>query len=145
MPAPTVLRSATTTFVTPRCDRAQAAAAPSMPPPTITTSAVLIALGSSRKRSSLLPRNPFGTGQRDTRHRRSFDRDGDQVLGLEMAHMGLSAGSRDGLGLHREHPQVVGQPPAAFDGVEPGCQLGILCADTRGVGAVLEVVEETRS
>src|SRR6478752_7897543 len=119
IPEPTVLRSATTTFVTPRCDSAQAAAVPSMPPPTITTSAfsgarfssrerssahsslrasahrrtllfaraLIGALFSSRERSSA--RNPVGAGKRDAGHRRRLDRDGDEVLGFEVAHVRL--------------------------------------------------------
>src|SRR5215212_2435115 len=55
IPDATVLRSTTTTSVTPRWLSAQAVAAPSMPPPTMMTSAVIIrALCSSRKRSSVL-------------------------------------------------------------------------------------------
>ena len=106
-----------------------------MPPPTITTSAV---------RHWRMPGNPFGARQRNAGHRGRLDRDGDQVLGFEMAHVGLAAGARDRLRLHRQHPQVVGQPAAAFDGIEPRRQFGILRADAGGIGAVLEVVEEAR-
>ena len=63
--------------------------------------------------------------------------------GSRWQHVGLAAGARDGLRLHRQHPQIVGQPAAALDRVEPRGQLGVLGADARGVGAVLEVVEET--
>ena len=58
--------------------------------------------------------------------------------------MGLAARPGDGLRLHRQHPQVVGQPAAALDRVEPRRQLRVLGADPRGIAAVLEVVEETR-
>mgnify|MGYP003694574319 CR=1 FL=1 len=58
IPDATVLRSATTTSVTPRWLSAHAAAAPSMPPPTMTTSGRwligALIVRSSRKRSSVL-------------------------------------------------------------------------------------------
>ena len=124
MPEATVLRSATTTSVTPRWLSAQAAAAPSMPPPTMTTSAVSL-IGA--------PGIQFGARQRHPRHRRRLDGDRDEVLGLEMQHVRLAAGPGDGLGLHRQHPQVVGQPAAALDRVEPRGELGVLRADARRV------------
>ena len=128
IPEATVLRSATTTSVTPRWVSAQAAAAPSMPPPTMTTSAVSAWL-TARFPSG----NPVGAGQRHPGHRRRLDGDRDEVLGFEVAHVRLAAGARDGLGLHGQHPQVVGQPPAALDRVEPRGQFGILRADARRV------------
>src|SRR3979490_2977567 len=92
IPDATVLRSTTTTSVIPRWLSAHAAAAPSMPPPTMTTSAALIgALCSSPKRSSA--RNPVRSGQRHPRHRRRLDGHGDEVLGLQVQHMGLAAGA----------------------------------------------------
>ena len=135
MPDATVLRSATTTSVTPRWLSAHAAAVPSMPPPTMTTSAVSLITGP--------PGNPVGARQRHPSHRCRFDGHRDEVFGLEMQHVRLAAGARDGLGLHRQHPQVVGEPAAALDGVEPRRQLGVLRADPCRVGAILEVVVET--
>ena len=95
-----------------------------MPPPTMTTSAVSLTARSG---------NPVGARQRHPRHRRRLDGDRDEVLGFEVRHVGLAAGARDGLGLHGQHPQVVGQPPAALDRVEPRGQLRILRADARRV------------
>src|SRR6478609_11073353 len=143
IPDATVLRSATTTSVTPRWLSAHAAAAPSMPPPTMTTSAVVIvgAFCSLRKRSSA--RNPVRSGQRHPGHCRGLYRHGDEVLGFEVQHVRLAAGAGDGLGFHGEHPKVVGQSPAALDWVEARGEFGILRADARRIGAVLEVVEET--
>ena len=88
--------------------------------------------------------DPVGARQRHPGHRGRLDGHRDQVLGLEVQHVGLAAGARDGLRLHGQHPQVVGQPAAALDRVEPRGQLGVLGADARRVGAVLEVVEEAR-
>src|ERR1700712_3540023 len=170
MPDPTVLRSTISTSVTPRWARAHAAAAPSMPPPTMTTSAVSLTLA---LRGSWIPpnvnpvrtfarsfalasrwaprrahgspgsRNPVGARQGDPSHRGRLDGHGHQILGLEVPDVGLAARPGDGLRLHRQHPQVVGQPSATLHCVEAGGQLGILGADSRWVGTVLEVVEET--
>ena len=57
--------------------------------------------------------------------------------------MRLTAGPGDGLRLHGQHAQVIGQPATALDGIEPGGEFGILGADARRVGSVLEVVVET--
>lgn len=57
--------------------------------------------------------------------------------------MRLAAGPGDGLGLHGEHSQVVGQPASALDRVEAGGQFRVLGTDPGGVAAVLEVVVET--
>src|SRR6185503_10337564 len=103
--------------------------------------ALMGALCSSRKRSSA--RNPVRSRQRHPGHRRGLYRHGDEVLGFEVQHVRLTAGAGDGLGFHGEHPKVVGQSPAALDWVEARGEFGILRADARRIGAVLEVVEET--
>ena len=54
--------------------------------------------------------------------------------------MGLSAGPRQRLRLEHERAQVVGQPAATLDRVEPGRERVVLGGDTGGVEAGLIVV-----
>ena len=56
--------------------------------------------------------------------------------------MRLAAGACEGLGLHGQHPQVVGESPSALDGIEILGQFRVLGGDPGGVATGLEVVVE---
>src|SRR2546423_9462490 len=68
--------------------------------------------------STVRARDPARAGERHARHRGRLDREGDEVLGLEVVQMRLSTGARERLRLERQHAQVVGDPPAAEHRIE---------------------------
>src|SRR5918994_3412254 len=91
------------------------------------------------------PGDPVGAGERHSGHRRCLDGERDEVLGFEVLQVRLPAGPGDGLRLHGEYAQVVGEAAAALDGVEAGGELGVLRSDAGRVAPVLEIVVEPGS
>ena len=73
--------------------------------------------------------DPAGAGQRDPGHGGGLDRQRDQVLGLEMVHVGLPAGPGQRGHLHGERAQVVGHRGGGVDGIEPRLERGVLGGD----------------
>ena len=67
----------------------------------------------------LASRYPVGARQWHARHGGGLDRQRDQVFGLEIVQVALAAGARDGLRLQRQHRQIIGQPAARRDRIEP--------------------------
>src|SRR6185503_6896416 len=74
-------------------------------------------------------RDPARAGERDARHGGGLDRERDEVLRLEVVHVGLAARARERLRLERERAQVVRQPAAAQLGVEARRELVVLGRD----------------
>src|SRR5215207_8463006 len=88
------------------------------------------------------PGNPARARQRHARHRRRLDGERYHVLGLEVVEVGLSARTREGLGLERHRAQVVGEAAAAELGVETRGELVLLRRDARRILALVPVVVE---
>ena len=68
---------------------------------------------------TVLPGIQSVPGQRHARHGGGLDGQRDQILRLQIVHVALAAGARDRLRLQRQHREVIGEPPAGRDRVEP--------------------------
>ena len=55
-------------------------------------------------------------------------------------HVALAAGARDGLGLERQHREIIGEPAPARNRVEAPHQLGVLRGDAGRVAALVVIV-----
>ena len=69
-----------------------------------------IALSAYGLHAMTLAWNPLRSRERHARHRGSFHGECDEILGLEIVDVALAAGARDGLGLEREHGEVIREP-----------------------------------
>jgi len=88
--------------------------------------------------------DPVGSGEGHACHRRGLDRQGNEILGLEVVNMGFAAGAGKRLRLEREDAQVVRDPATAEHGVETGREVVVLRRDPGRVAAGLPVVVEAR-
>src|SRR5262245_44438492 len=88
-------------------------------------------------------RNPVRSRQRHACHGGSFHGQRHQVFGLEIVHMRLAAGARDGLHLERHDRKKVRKLAAGENRIEPRRQRGVLRGDADRVAAFMPVVVGT--
>ena len=84
--------------------------------------------------------NPARAGERHLRHGRRLDGERHQVFRLQIMHMVLAAGARDGLRLERHHLQVIGEPAPGELGIETLGEFRILGRDAGRIPALMPVI-----
>ena len=85
-------------------------------------------------------RNPVGAREWHARHRGRLDRQGHQILRLQIMHMALAAPARDRLELQRQHREIIRQPPPRLDGIEPRGEFKVLRGDPGGIAPLVPII-----
>ena len=114
-----------------KCTRKRASGRPerfTAPDPVFTgisfESAAIVSITIDHALEFRLARNPVRPGQRHAGHRRRLDRQRNEVFRLQIVDVALAAGAGDGLRFQRQHAEIIRQPRAARDRIEPLPQLG---------------------
>ena len=85
-----------------------------------------------------LPGYPIRSRERHLGHGGRLDGECDEILRLQIVHVALAVGARDGLAFERQHGQIVGEPLSRSDRIEPLRQLGVLRRDANGIAPLVQ-------